>query len=330
MTVTHVLDGHVIQESSNPFPWNPTVVTTPRLPPSYGNSIGNRSTSHPPSYENSTANSSTPLLPPRENSTKKGKYQLVLAISTLIIIVLLLYSSSKTKTRLGEIMEGIEKIQHDVQTNKNTMVSIREDIKTLQETENNHEKSIDTELQSIKKGIEEIEIKMGITTTTTPATTKPVEKVQFGPYFNPYGEWKGKNWNAIGPFRKITVKTRIWHATRIVEGLILESINGGVDSIGMDDGNEDGTELVEELVVPEGQCIKEVKLRYGYYADQIGFVTDQKISLGPVGGMGGNPVEINPKSPGGLWCLFSIGGMTLETEGAPALAGLKFVFSRGG
>ena len=192
MTVTHVLDGHVIQESSNPFPWNPTVVTTPRLPPSYGNSIGNRSTSHPPSYENSTANSSTPLLPPRENSTKKGKYQLVLAISTLIIIVLLLYSSSKTKTRLGEIMEGIEKIQHDVQTNKNTMVSIREDIKTLLETENNHEKSIETELQSIKKGIEEIEIKMGVTpsttTTTTPATTKPVEKVQFGPYFNPYGE----------------------------------------------------------------------------------------------------------------------------------------------
>ena len=302
--------------------------TTPLLP-SYQNSLP------PPPYENSIANNSTPPLlpPPQENSTKKGKkYHLILAISTIIIVFLLLYSSSKTKTRLGEIMAGIEKIQHDVQTNKNTMVSIREDIKTLQETENNHEKSIDTELQSIKKGIEEIEIKMGITTTTTttPATTKPVEKVQFGPYFNPYGEWKGKNWNAIGPFRKITVKTRIWHATRIVEGLILESINGGVDSIGMDDGNEDGTELVEELVVPEGQCIKEVKLRYGYYADQIGFVTDQKISLGPVGGMGGNPVEINPKSPGGLWCLFSIGGMTLETEGAPALAGLKFVFSRGG
>ena len=302
--------------------------TTPLLP-SYQNSLP------PPPYENSIANNSTPPLlpPPQENSTKKGKkYQLILAISTLIIVFLLLYSSSKTKTRLGEIMAGIEKIQHDVQTNKNTMVSIREDIKTLQETENNHEKSIDTELQSIKKGIEEIEIKMGITTTTTttPATTKPVEKVQFGPYFNPYGEWKGKNWNAIGPFRKITVKTRIWHATRIVEGLILESINGGVDSIGMDDGNEDGTELVEELVVPEGQCIKEVKLRYGYYADQIGFVTDQKISLGPVGGMGGKPVEINPKSPGGLWCLFSIGGMTLETEGAPALTGLKFVFSRGG
>ena len=300
--------------------------TTPLLP-SYQNSLP------PPPYENSIANNSTPLLPPpQENSTKKGKkYHLILAISTIIIVFLLLYSSSKTTTRLGEIMEGIEKIQHDVQTNKNTMVSIREDIKTLQETENNHEKSIDTELQSIKKGIEEIEIKMGITTTTTttPATTKPVEKVQFGPYFNPYGEWKGKNWNAIGPFRKITVKTRIWHATRIVEGLILESINGGMNSIGMD-GDEDGTELVEELVVPEGQCIQEIKLRYGWYADQIEFVTDKNISLGPVGGTGGVPEEIQPKSPGGLWCLFSIGGMTIETEGAPALAGLKFVFSRGG
>ena len=129
--------------------------TTPLLP-SYQNSL-------PPPYENSIANNSTPLLPPpQENSTKKGKkYQLILAIFTLIIVFLLLYSSSKTTTRLGEIMEGIEKIQHDFQSNKNTMVTIREDIKTLQETGNNHQKFIDTELKSIKKGIEEIEIKMG-------------------------------------------------------------------------------------------------------------------------------------------------------------------------
>ena len=119
--------------------------TTPLLP-SYQNSLP------PPPYENSIANNSTPLLPPpQENSTKKGKkYHLILAISTLIIVFLLLYSSSKTKTRLGEIMEGIEKIQHDIQTNKNTMVTIREDIKTLQETGNNHQKFIDTELKSIK------------------------------------------------------------------------------------------------------------------------------------------------------------------------------------
>ena len=311
-----------------------TISNTTPLLPSYQNSL-------PPPYENSIANNSTPLLPPpQENSTKKGKkYQLILAIFTLIIVFLLLYSSSKTTTRLGEIMEGIEKIQHDIQTNKNTMVTIREDIKTLQEAGNNHQKFIDTELKSIKKGIEEIEIKMGITTTTTStttttrATTKPVEKVQFGPYINLYGPnpdyHSQKHWIAIGPFRKITVKTRIWHAKRIIEGFILESINGELNSIGMD-GDEDGTELVEELVVPEGQCIQEIKLRYGWYADQIEFVTDKNISLGPVGGTGGVPEEIQPKSPGGLWCLFSIGGMTIETEGAPALAGLKFVFSRGG
>ena len=317
--------------------------TTPLLP-SYQNSLP------PPPYENSIANNSTPLLPPpQENSTKKGKkYHLILAISTLIIVFLLLYSSSKTKTRLGEIMEGIEKIQHDIQTNKNTMVTIREDIKTLQETGNNHQKFIDTELKSIKKGIEEIEIKMGITTTTTStttttrATTKPVEKVQFGPYINLYGPnpdyHSQKHWIAIGPFRKITVKTRMWNSTRIVEGLSLESLDGTVNSFGMD--GHGGVrvylhELVEEFVVPEGQCIKEVKLRYGAndmsYVDQIGFVTNKNILLGPVGGRGGNtPKEaIKPKGPGRLWCLYSIGGSTVQDEGAPALTSLKFVFSRG-
>ena len=180
------------------------------------------------------------------------------------------------------------------------------------------------------------------TTTTTAGTTKPFEKVEFGPYVDK--RWpgvvpEGNHWNVIGPFRKITVKSRNfgpghgWSSTRIVQGLILESFDGAVNSFGMEGHAYPSGygELVEELVVPEGQCINEVKLRYGWYADQIGFVTNKNILLGPVGGRKGHtPKEaIKPKGPGRSWCLYSIGGFTVQTESAPALAGLKFVFSPG-
>ena len=40
---------------------------------------------------------------------------------------------------------------------------------------------------------------------------------------------------------------------------------------------------VEELVVPEGQHIKDVILRSGWYIDQIGFRTNEHVQLGPIG-----------------------------------------------
>ena len=161
----------------------------------------------------------------------------------------------------------------------------------------------------------------------------------FGPYprsiQDPIALQKGKQyWSAKGPFRKITVGTRMWDSpynfyprpTKIVQGLILESVDGTVNSFGV--GGDGG--FGEELVVPEGQCIKEVILKFGWYIDQIGFVTDKNISLGPVGGRGGHKPgkRIAPKKID--FCLDSIEGVTVETEDAPAVTSLKFIFSHRG
>ena len=87
--------------------------------------------------------------------------------------------------------------------------------------------------------------------------------------------------------------------------------------------------LVEELVVPDdgNRCIKEVLLRSGNYIDQIGFKTDENISLGPVGGNGGDIPDrkISPKKNSAL-CLHKIEGTTTDT----AISSLKFTFTVAG
>ena len=70
-------------------------------------------------------------------------------------------------------------------------------------------------------------------------------------------------------------------------------------------------------------------LGYGWYIDQIGFVTDKNVSLGPVGGNGGHKPEKRIAPKNSELCLSSIEGVTVETGGAPALTSLKFSFSHG-
>ena len=113
--------------------------------------------------------------------------------------------------------------------------------------------------------LDEIEIKMGL----------KVEKVEFGPYIDPdLGQYmdqilpekgEGKRWSAIGPFRKITVRTSdLGYLNEngdlnfefIVSGLNLESLDGTVNHFGMV-GPGGQTDEDYEFVVPEGQCITE-------------------------------------------------------------------------
>jgi len=88
-----------------------------------------------------------------------------------------------------------------------------------------------------------------------------------------------------GNFRKIGVKTRLWDNRLIIQGLRIELENGDVETLGMEASD---TRSVTELVVPEGQHIKEVFLRSGWYIDEIAFKTNEGLILGPVGGQGGS------------------------------------------
>ena len=94
-----------------------------------------------------------------------------------------------------------------------------------------------------------------------------------------------REYSVRGNFRKIGVKTRLWDNRLIIQGLRIELENGDIETLGMDASD---TRSVTELVVPEGQHIKEVFLRSGWYIDEIAFKTNEGIILGPVGGQGGN------------------------------------------
>ena len=92
---------------------------------------------------------------------------------------------------------------------------------------------------------------------------------------------QGFGWFVKGPFRKIGIKSRIWAGdTRIIQGLKFELVDGTVEAYGMDVTDNAN---VDELVVPEGQHIKDVILRSGWYIDQIGFTTNEHVQLGPIG-----------------------------------------------
>ena len=88
-------------------------------------------------------------------------------------------------------------------------------------------------------------------------------------------------WFIKGPFRKIGIKSRIWAGdTHIIQGLKFELVDGTIRAFGMDTSDSAN---VENLVVPEGQHIKDVILRSGWYIDQIGFRTNEHVQLGPIG-----------------------------------------------
>ena len=92
-----------------------------------------------------------------------------------------------------------------------------------------------------------------------------------------------------GNFRKIGVKTRQWDGRKIVQGLRLEFDTGEVKCIGMKDRDMVN---VTQLIVPEGQHIKDVILKCGWYIDSIGFITNEGVRLGPIGGDGGGDYAV--------------------------------------
>ena len=88
-----------------------------------------------------------------------------------------------------------------------------------------------------------------------------------------------------GNFRRVGVKIRHWENKIIIQGLRIELDTGIVKALGMD---VDDTRNVTELVVPEGQHIKEFHVNIGSHGtgmhlNSISFVTNKGLKFGPVG-----------------------------------------------
>ena len=92
-----------------------------------------------------------------------------------------------------------------------------------------------------------------------------------------------------GLIRKIGIKTRLWDNRKIVQGFKVQLVDGTEKAIGMT--RNDGRN-VEEFDIPQGQHIKSVLLRSGWYIDALGFVTNGGMAF-KVGGEGGALTEAN-------------------------------------
>ena len=108
----------------------------------------------------------------------------------------------------------------------------------------------------------------------------------------------------------------------------MELDNGSVHAFGMDVNDHKN---VIEMEVPKGQHIKDVILRSGLYIDQLGFITNENIQLGPVGGTGGdqNYVQSIHKIYQNVkqWYLQGIKGTLVQTDkDSSSIAQLQFVF----
>ena len=297
---------------------------------------------------------STPLLPPK---SKPKRMKTIITFGLFgAIFVLMILSYWKTSTDLDDYF-GIT--QYNFESMKNKEKEDTTKLRSIQVIQGNME----DQLQKIQQWIKiqddlsstTTKSTTSTTTTTTPCTTR-FKEVGLGPYpeksLEPGISWNNSDaverWNATGPFRKITVKTRKnWHYDQpyehinfktIVEGMILESIDGTVKSFGMDEEYVGG-ENIKELLIPDGTCIKQVILGSLWYTHQIGFISNKGVRIGPVGSLCGeydigdhycmDRIRIVPKVYPGTLCLNKIEGVTAETQAAPAITGLKFIFSSG-
>merc|ERR1711876_124647 len=113
---------------------------------------------------------------------------------------------------------------------------------------------------------------------------------QKGPYGTNAEDANGDLFQLTGPFKKVTVKSRRFEGRQIISGIRTEAINGNIQEVGMDYDHQGPTRQYS-MIVPEGGHIVDVQVKYGWYLDLIGFMTNNGNDLGFSGGLGGGNIE---------------------------------------
>jgi len=146
-----------------------------------------------------------------------------------------------------------------------------------------------------------------------------------GPYGINAEHTKGKSFTMTGPFKKITVKSRKFEGRQIIAGIRTEAINGNIQEIGMDNDHP-GQTTAYSMIVPEGEHIVDVQVKYGWYLDLIGFMTNAGNDLGFSGGLGGGNIEtILPRNSNAE--LFRMKGLLINAhDGKPAITNFHIFF----
>jgi hypothetical protein len=142
----------------------------------------------------------------------------------------------------------------------------------------------------------------------------------------------GKKWEFDGQqgqvtIRKIDVISRTWDTRHIIGGLKLYLDNNKTLEFGC---KKSANLDVTTLTVPDGQHIATVHGQSGWYIDQLEFITNTGLQLGPVGGNGGSvrfiEHDIDPTIGLERVYLDGIRGKTVESQDRPVIASVSFKF----
>jgi len=145
---------------------------------------------------------------------------------------------------------------------------------------------------------------------------------------------EGVAWGGSGIIRKVFVKDGIWDGRNVVRWVKFLTDQGTI--FGTDPPEDSSDEKLAHLnrtttvlEVPENQHISHVILRSGFYIDQIGFVTNEGVTLGPVGGTGGREREgtRDLSTTQRQLYLWGVEGHTFMDGGSPLNAHMKFHYA---
>ena len=125
-----------------------------------------------------------------------------------------------------------------------------------------------------------------------------------------------------GMIRKIGIKTRFLDdpIIEIVQGIQITLNDGTERAFGMELNDR---QSVAELEVPEGQLIKSVIVKSGWFIDSLELVTNTGFRLKGGEGGGGDAHEVTGGHDG---VLTGISGKVVYLQGAPAICRLHFKF----
>jgi len=136
-----------------------------------------------------------------------------------------------------------------------------------------------------------------------------------------------QDWSFEGIIQKISVKTRQWRETTIIQGFQVHLQDGFSHAYGM---NYNEMENVTDLAVPPGLQIRMVQVRSGVFINSLALVLDDGQVLGPVGSEdGGQLQDIASRLPKDdtVFYLSGISGSTVRSYKAPCICLLKFKFT---
>ena len=133
-----------------------------------------------------------------------------------------------------------------------------------------------------------------------------------------------QNWQIEGCIKDITIKTRNFRGSTLVQGFQVSTKEGLSKAVGMNFNDFFNTKTFE---VPKDRYISKVHIKYGAYINKLGFILDNGDILGESGLDEKDGVKTIPEETEGRKTkLTGITGITVQSEKAPVICNVQFNF----